>query len=134
MEGWQLPSREDFENLNKWCAKHSIQKNPGGVSLKSKDWKPDEAIKGIFKGTDDFGFNAKHSGMMIAGLDKVLRGDEAFYWTSSEMDAQNAYCASLSTSHNELNITSMSKDNCLALRLVCNDLPDSNSSDDEDIY
>lgn len=134
MEGWQLPSREDFENLNKWCAKHSIQKNPGGVSLKSKDWKPDEAIKGIFKGTDDFGFNAKHSGMMIAGLDKVLRGDEAFYWTSSEMDAQNAYCASLSTSHNELNITSMSKDYCLALRLVCNDLPDSNSSDDEDIY
>ena len=119
IEGWRLPSKTDFENLNRWSTKHSIQKNPGGVSLKSQEWKPNEAIRRILGGTDDFGFNAKPSGMMIAGLDKILRKDEAFYWTSSNMNESSAYCACLSSSDNELDITSMSKDYCLALRLVC---------------
>ncbi len=134
IEGWRLPSKKDFENLNKWSTKHSIQKNPGGVSLKSQEWKPNEAIRRILGGTDDFGFNAKPSGMMIVGLDKILRKDEAFYWTSSVINENSAYCACLSSSDNELDITSMSKDYCLALRLVCDHLPDSKSSlDDEDI-
>ena len=123
IEGWRLPSKADFEELEKWCSKHSIRKDPAGVSLKSMEWLPDEAIKGISQGTDDFGFAAKPVGLMIEGFDKVLRKDETFYWTDSEINNKEAHCVCLSSSDNEMGYTSMSKDYCLSVRLVCDDLP-----------
>lgn len=117
--GWRLPTIEDFKKLAEWGGKHGIRKDPAGVSLKSESWKADATAKGVLNGTDDFGFAATPSGLMIAEHDGILRNDEAFYWTSSKLDENIAYCANLSSSHNELGVTTMSKDYCLAVRLVC---------------
>lgn len=118
MPGWRLPTRDDYKNLNKWCAKHSVQKNPAGTSLKSIEWRGNNNSKDVIGGTDDFGFAAKPMGLMIDGHENILRNNEVFYWTSAETDETNASCISLSSSDNELGITSMSKDFYLPLRLV----------------
>ena len=89
------------------------------MSLKSEEWKSDRNAEEILSGTDDFGFSATPSGLMIVNYDRVLRNDEAFYWTSSENNEKLAYCANISSSHNEMGVTTMSKDYCLAVRLVC---------------
>ena len=118
-DGWRLPTIEDFKELGEWSEKHGIRKDPAGVSLKSEEWKSDRNAEEILSGTDDFGFSATPSGLMIVNYDRVLRNDEAFYWTSSENNEKLAYCANISSSHNEMGVTTMSKDYCLAVRLVC---------------
>lgn len=115
---WRLPTIEDIKQLREWCAQHSIRKDPAGVSLKSERWKSSHKVGDVLSGTDDFGFAANPSGLMIKEYDEILRKDEAFYWTSSESSENIAHCANISSSHNELGITTMSKDYCLAVRLV----------------
>lgn len=122
-DGWRLPTVEDFKKLTEWSARHGIRKDPVGVSLKSESWKSDNPAKGVLTGTDDFGFAATPSGLMIEEHDGILRNDEAFYWTSSKNTDNIPYCANLSSSHNELGITTMSKDYCLSVRLVCDSDP-----------
>lgn len=123
--GWRIPNRTDYKNLNRWCSKHSVQKSPAGTSLKSTEWGVNNSSKEVARGTDDFGFAAKPFGMMIDGHENVFRNDETFYWTSTGIDEANASCISLSSSDNELCITSMPKDFYLSIRLVCDYLPES---------
>ena len=93
------------------------------MSLKSTEWSVNGSSQEVASGTDDFGFAAKPVGMMIEGHENVFRDDEAFYWTSTEIDETNALCISLSSSDNELGITGMPKNFYLSVRLVCEILP-----------
>ena len=68
---WRLPTIEDIKQLREWCAQHSIRKDPAGVSLKSERWKSSHKVGDVLSGTDDFGFAANPSGLMIKEYDEI---------------------------------------------------------------
>lgn len=129
LDGWRLPTKEDFEALVAATSKDALQspsQSRAGLALKSRD--------GWFKkgnGTDDFGFNALPAGYRGA----VLKTDDgtvtegkfdgiggyAYFWSAdedSENPESNAFYLFLSFSSDAASLNAFAKEDYRSVRCV----------------
>jgi uncharacterized protein (TIGR02145 family) len=88
-EGWHIPTDDDWKNLEKEVGMSSSEINNTGwrgqneaallTSKNSLGWAP-----GVLFGTDEFGFDARSSGVRIFDGRRNLSGKVAFWWTLTE--------------------------------------------------
>jgi len=91
-EGWHLPTKEEFDQLESWVEAHTD--GAVGTALKSTtdDWEED---KDTPKGVDEFGFCALPAGYRVGTDDFNFLGINAIFWSASEGDTGHAFCRSL---------------------------------------
>jgi len=78
--GWHLPSRQEWNDLEK-----ASGGNKAGKALKSASgWN-----KG--NGTDKYGFSALPGGFRVSGGDFDFAGNYGYWWTATEDDGSSAY-------------------------------------------
>ena len=81
-EGWHLPSKAEFETLLSAVG----GRDASGAALKSTSgWDYDG------NGTDSYGFSALPAGYRYDYDDFYLAGDDAYFWSSSERNSDDAY-------------------------------------------
>jgi len=115
-EGWRLPSRGDWNDLN-----NAIGKSGGGKKLKARiHWDRYRDRNG--HGTDNYGFSALHSGFREPEDGVFLCADddseEANWWTSTKDGDSNAYYRYVEDFHAELYEGSYDKRVGLSVRCV----------------
>ena len=108
--GWHLPSVTEFENLFTAVGGSST----GGLKLKATSSWYDGG-----NGTDDFGFSAISTGIMDYDMNYHFReGNNAFFWSSSENDPNNALFMSLLYDKDIADLNSHFKSFGVAVRCV----------------
>ncbi|MCQ2091635.1 MAG: fibrobacter succinogenes major paralogous domain-containing protein [Fibrobacter sp.] len=91
-DGWHLPSKEEFEELEKLAGQKAGDIDKAGTVLKSTTgWKDNDGKRG--NGTDGLGFGALPAGEYLSGIGGgfVYEGDGATFWSSTVYDSNNAY-------------------------------------------
>ena len=115
--GWHLPSKIDFESL--FDAVEGV--DIAGNRLKSKngwhDWvdRKGEQFKG--NGIDSYNFTALPAGSFHNGRFYYL-GDNAYFWSSTEYDASNAYRMNLYNDNDGGNLSFNRKYTAFSVRCV----------------
>ena len=108
--GWHLPSVTEFENLFTAVGGSST----GGLKLKATSSWYDGG-----NGTDDFGFSAISTGIMDYDMNYHFReGNNAFFWSSSENDPNNALFMSLLYDKDIADLSSHFKSFGVAVRCI----------------
>ena len=108
--GWHLPSVTEFENLFTAVGGSST----GGLKLKATSSWYDGG-----NGTDDFGFSAISTGIMDYDMNYHFReGNNAFFWSSSENDPNNALFMGLLYDKDIADLSSHFKSFGVAVRCV----------------
>jgi uncharacterized protein (TIGR02145 family) len=84
--GWHLPSKGEYEELDKAVG----GKNVAGKKLKAESgWKDYKGQSG--NGTDDYSFSALPGGYGNLGGSFYSVGQDGYWWCASEYDNNNAY-------------------------------------------
>ena len=106
--GFRLPTREDWEKLEKFCGVYASKK------LKSTSgWKDDGS------GTDSFGFNGKPSGWYsLEDFMPIFAGGGAYFWSANSENASQAYYWGLYCNDNYLREYCNYKATGFSVRLV----------------
>ena len=108
-EGWRLPDAADWEKL---FAKVDGRTSGGKVLKSLNGW----LSQG--NGTDDFGFSAVPAGIRFENGDYNAGRDYAFFWSSMESDAENAYGMNLSYFSDRSDLSAESKKNGFSVRCI----------------
>jgi len=85
-EGWYLPSKAEWDTL---FAAVGGDSTAGMVLKSSSGW------DACGDGTDDVSFSALPAGEMGVARDWILKGNDAYFWSSTESDSNHAYNAQL---------------------------------------
>ena len=85
-EGWYLPSKAEWDTL---FAAVGGDSTAGMVLKSSSGW------DACGDGTDDVSFSALPAGEMGVARDWILKGSDAYFWSSTESDSNHAYNAQL---------------------------------------
>ncbi len=95
-DGWRIPTDEDWKDLEKEIGMSSSEINntswrgvseaPLLTSKNSLGW-----AQGLLFGTDEFGFDARSSGVRIFDGRRNLSGKVAFWWTLTENEGDAWY-------------------------------------------
>ncbi|MCQ2125154.1 MAG: fibrobacter succinogenes major paralogous domain-containing protein [Fibrobacter sp.] len=84
-DGWHLPSKEEFEELEKLTGQ-----KVGTVLKSTTGWKDDDGKSG--NGTDGLGFGALPAGYYNSNYDNFdFEGNNALFWSSTESNSYDAY-------------------------------------------
>ena len=108
-DGWNLPTDGDWiALLNKVGGQAA-----GGKLLKAtKDW------LNLGNGTDDFGFSAIPAGVRFDNGKYSADGAYAFFWSSTENRAENAYSMNLSYFNDRSDLNEADKKNGFSVRCI----------------
>ena len=119
-DGWHIPSREEWDELEKFVADTLFRgdKDYVGYALKSASgWKENDKGK-PGNGSDAFGFGALPAGRRDGGGTFVGVLNYAHFWCSSDYSANDAYGRNLSCLGTGLDTDDYHKDNALSVRCV----------------
>lgn len=114
-DGWHIPSKEEWDELEKFVAKTLLRgdKDYVGYALKSKDgWKNGG------KGTDAVGFGALPAGLRYGDGTFVNVLEGAYFWSATENGADFAYGRNLNYDGTVLCTRGSYKDDALSVRCV----------------
>ena len=84
--GWHLPTKAEFETLFTAV---------GGQSTAGKMLKSTSGWNSSGNGTDAFAFSALPAGFRGSNGDYSVEGDDAYFWSSTEGNSNNAYLMDL---------------------------------------
>lgn len=104
--GWHLPSVEEFERL-----KNALGNEPGRKLKATETWESDS-------GSDTYGFSMYATGLRDETGDYLMKGENAYFWTSTEVDGVRAFYWSLSDTKNDFVRGSDRKSVALSVRCV----------------
>ncbi|MCQ2103053.1 MAG: fibrobacter succinogenes major paralogous domain-containing protein [Fibrobacter sp.] len=94
-EGWHLPSKEEFEELETLAGQKAGDIDMAGTMLKSTTGWMYDAGKGG-NGTDGLGFGALPVGYYDSSFDDFYyEGSGAYFWSSTEGSSSDAYTLNL---------------------------------------
>jgi uncharacterized protein (TIGR02145 family) len=88
--GWHIPSDAEWDVLVKYVDPEWTSNNSGGNVAGTK-LKATSGWNSNGNGTDEFGFAALPGGIGISGGNFSNAGYSGFWWSSSEINASNAY-------------------------------------------
>lgn len=109
VQGWRLPTKEDFEKLFVTVGGDSI----AGRMLKSmSDWKSDN------NGVDSFGFTALPAGYRFTSGGSYGVYNNADFWCSTESTHQKAYYVNLNYKNDSAIISEAGKSEGFSIRCV----------------
>ena len=97
-EGWRLPNYVDWKSFGAQSIAYKTKNGWDDYSVSGGPWGP-EYYSG--NGTDTWGFSAIPAGIWNSKERAfTYAGSYAFFWSSSEFDADNAYALSINNSSN----------------------------------
>ena len=111
-EGWHLPNAKELERLIVAGEGFSTEgKGKAGATYKSRNgWGDDKCL-------DQDGFSAVPSGYMFEdGM--IIAGRTAFFWSSSELDSENAYRAGVIIDSDDMIYDSVEKAKGMSIRCI----------------
>ena len=119
-DGWHLPSKEEFEELEKLAGQKAGDIDKAGTVLKSMTgWKDNDGNSG--NGTDALGFGALPAGRYGSGYGYFGgEGSRAYFWSSTEYGSGSAYNLSLDYYNESAHVRNFSKLNGFSVRCVKN--------------
>lgn len=119
-DGWHLPSKEEFEELEKLAGQKAGDIDKAGTVLKSTTgWKDNDGKSG--NGTDGLGFGALPAGYYNSYFDAFpSEGYNAGFWSSTEIGSNVAYHLDLLYFNEGAGVDVNSKSNAVSVRCVKN--------------
>ena len=122
-EGWHLPTNEEWTDMEKTLNNNNdLSSQNAGMLAGGCDWPVDNSESS--PGNDQYsewgksGFDALPSGYFKGTMSGS--GEQAFFWTSSEKDAENAYQRNLSYNSSGMDNDALLKDRGLSVRCIRN--------------
>lgn len=119
-EGWHLPSKEEFEELEKLAGQKAGDIDEAGTVLKSTTgWKNEDGKSG--NGINGLGFGALPAGYYDSGYGRFdSEGNFAGFWSSTEYNSSNAYYLYLGFYRERAYVYHHRKDRAFSVRCVKN--------------
>lgn len=113
MEGWKLPSKEDWEKLENYVRNDGHGDNFGAALRSTSGW--DDNLNG----TDNYGFNALPGGGFYRDMGEIFefKGTHGRWWSSSPVSDENVYAFRLSSWGDEI-VSAPIYPDLLSVRLV----------------
>ncbi|MCQ2106254.1 MAG: fibrobacter succinogenes major paralogous domain-containing protein [Fibrobacter sp.] len=118
-DGWHLPSKEEFEELEKLAGQKAGDIDKAGTVLKSTTgWKDNDGKRG--NGTDGLGFGALPAGDYYSDLGFYGEGYGAVFWSSTESYSDDAYSLDLLYGSEGASVINYGKYGAFSVRCVKN--------------
>ena len=119
-DGWHLPSKEEFEELEKLAGQKAGDIDEAGTVLKSTTgWKNEDGKSG--NGINGLGFGALPAGFYASDDDYFYyEGHNAYFWSSTEYDSFNAYFLYLFYNDEGADVDTSDKYGAFSVRCVKN--------------